>query len=300
MVEFEINIKDFEDSLVLFFGGPFEKINAYTLASCLVSVADAAKFANAQINPGYDLEVLVESFATGSFKTKISVVYHKLGNLFSAADAKSVVLGVLASHLFQITLAPDPNIQVVVNTNEVVITAGTNKVVVPREVYDATKLVERRPEFTNSIKKVFRAVAADENIQSIGIARNLKEKMPPINIPHEKFAVLAENIEKEEENLREVLETTELQIVRAILERGKRLWEFVWRGVRIPAPVLDNKFYDQFFAHKVTIAPGDVLKVRMRILQLRDPDTGIYTNSKYEVLEVLEHHPSLKQASMGF
>ena len=55
--------------------------------------------------------------------------------------------------------------------------------------------------------------------------------------------------------------------VKAVLERGKRKWEFVWRGIKISAPVSDESFYDKFFKHEITIAPGDSLKVKLNILQ---------------------------------
>jgi hypothetical protein len=62
---------------------------------------------------------------------------------------------------------------------------------------------------------------------------------------------------------RVVFEQCDLQIVKAILERSTRKWEFMWRGVKISAPVLDAQFYEQFFAHDITIAPGDELNFRL-------------------------------------
>ncbi len=59
----------------------------------------------------------------------------------------------------------------------------------------------------------------------------------------------------------------------------------------ISAPVADKRFYDEFFAHRITIAPGDALRVRLKIFQRRDPDIGVFMNESYEVLEVLEHLP---------
>lgn len=71
--------------------------------------------------------------------------------------------------------------------------------------------------------------------------------------------------------------------------------EFVWRGVTISAPVLHDGFYREFFAHEITIAPGDTLRVTLAIKQSRDPETGIYTNVGYEILEVHEHVPRVRQ-----
>jgi hypothetical protein len=64
--------------------------------------------------------------------------------------------------------------------------------------------------------------------------------------------------------------------------------------------VRDVKFHDDFAAHKITIAPGDVLKVKLLIRQRRHA-SGVYVNDPtgYEVLEVLEHVPQAKQARIS-
>tara|TARA_R110001592_G_scaffold7032_3_gene39521 strand:+ start:66022 stop:66480 length:459 start_codon:yes stop_codon:yes gene_type:complete len=90
-------------------------------------------------------------------------------------------------------------------------------------------------------------------------------------------------------------EQANLFIKRAILERSKRKWEFVWRGFKISAPVLDDHFYSDFFAHKITLAPGDQLEVKLKIYQSKDEDTGIYSNDRYEVTEVMKHIPHITQ-----
>jgi hypothetical protein len=59
--------------------------------------------------------------------------------------------------------------------------------------------------------------------------------------------------------------------------------------------VLDESFYDKFFAHSITIAPGDVLKVALKIYRQPDPDSGITINTKYEIVQVYEHLPRQKQ-----
>lgn len=100
---------------------------------------------------------------------------------------------------------------------------------------------------------------------------------------------------REEGNTRIIEEDCDLQIVKAILERGQRKWEFRWRGVKISAPVLDQNYYTEFFAHQIRIAPGDELEARLLIRQTRDQETGIYANVGYEVVRVFEHIPRMQQ-----
>src|SRR5450759_1197528 len=142
-----VDVAAFEDSFVIHFGGDFARINAYTLATTLINLADAAKAANASINPGYDIEVVVEALGAGSFRTKIRTLYERADNLFSNEVVRTIVLNVIAAFIYQHTLAPNPNVVVNVTTDEVVIEQGDTRVVVPRHIHDAMQDVERNPQF---------------------------------------------------------------------------------------------------------------------------------------------------------
>jgi len=96
-----VEIKEFEEEFVLYFGGKPNRINAYTLASSLVSVADAVKSANSLINPGYDVEVVVEAFGEGSFKVRVKTIFHGAQNLFSKENLKAIVLSVIAAYIYE-------------------------------------------------------------------------------------------------------------------------------------------------------------------------------------------------------
>lgn len=290
-------MREYEEEVVLHFGGERTKINAYTLASSLVSLADAIKEANSIINPGYEVEVLVEAFGEGSFRAKVTTTYKGLKNLFNANRLEAIAIGIITSFIYQHTLAPDTDVKVIVNDNQVIIEQGDKKIIVPKNVYDAQKEVEKSEKFRKSISNTFQAVEKDNNVTSFGFTKNMDDKEPDINIPRERFAVLSAPIELDEPQ-REIQEVAELQIKRAILEKSKRKWEFIWRGIKISAPVLDENFYKDFFAHKITVAPGDSFEAVLKIYQNKDEDTGIYTNSKYEVIEIHHHIPRYSQSEI--
>lgn len=291
-----INIKEFEDQFVLYFAGKPRRINAYTLASSLVSVADAVKSSNSLINPGYSVEVVVESFGEGSFKVNVKTIYNGAKNLFSTDNLKSITLSVIAAYIYQNTLSP--NFEVIVNSDEVIITQGDEKIIIPREVHDAVKEMEKSEKFKQSISKMFETIGKDNNVEAFGITPRMSDDVPTISIPRSQFGLLSMPPEIEE-NSREIIEVADLSILRAILERGTRKWEFVWRGIKISAPVLDDVFFSDFFAHKITIAPGDSIEVNLKIYQNRDKDVGIFTNARYEVIEVIKHIPRMKQSDMN-
>lgn len=292
-----VSIRQFEESFVVHFGSNFERINAYTLASSLVALADAAKAANAAINPGFEIEIVVEALGPGSFKAKIRAFYKSASNLFTAKSARDIVLGVIASYIFQVAFAPDQQVKVIVNTDEVLIQQGDKTIVVPREVHEAVQEVRKSPDFRESIGRVVEAAEKDPNVSSVGISSSFDDASPSIQVPRERFSSMAADATHSSDE-RELVEITELQIMRAILERSRRRWEFVWHGVRISAPVLDDMFYADFAAHRITIAPGDALEVRLKIRQRKDPYSGILLNDPngYEVLQVVKHLPRHRQA----
>lgn len=292
-----INIEEYDDEVVLHFGGERKKINAYTLASSLASIADAVKEANNVLNPGYDVEVLVEAFGEGSFRAKIKTVFKGTGNIFSKDALKTIALSVLANFIYQHTLAPDSQVVVNVSDNQVVIEQGDTKIIVPRVIYEATKEVEKSEKFKQSVSKLAKTIEKDKNIESFGFTKNINDERPDIEISRRQLAILSEPEEYAEPS-REIYEQVNLFIKRAILERSKRKWEFIWQGFKISAPVLDEGFYNDFFAHKVKIAPGDQLKAKLKIYQIKDDDTGIYSNDRYEVVEVIKHIPHIEQEDM--
>jgi len=208
-----VDIREYEEEIVLHFGGERNKINAYTLASALVSIADAIKEANAVINPGYEVEVLVEAFGEGSFRAKVKTAYKGLKNLFNSNKLESIAIGVLASFIYQHTLAPDTDVKVIVDETQVIIEQGDKTVVVPRNVYDAQKEVEKSERFRQSVSNTFQSVEKDKNVTEFGFTKNIFDKEPDISVPREKFYLILSPFELSEPQ-REIQEVAELRIIK--------------------------------------------------------------------------------------
>ena len=293
-----LDIGKFESSIVLHFDTEDTRINAYTFASTLVALADAAKAANATVNPGCEIEVVVEALGPGSFRARIRALYSSSKNLFANQVVLGLVLGVLGNYIYDRTLKADEKFTIEVKTDEVIVTRGNDRLIVPRKVYDATRRAEKNPEFVKAMTRTFGAIAADEKITSFGLVEEMESPSPVIPISRATLLSLATNV-PEDPDTRVVTEHAELQIVKAILKKSNRRWEFVWRGITISAPVLHEQFYVEFFAHEITIAPGDTLEVTLAIKQSRDPNTGIFTNIGYEVVEVHGHVPRIRQMPLS-
>ncbi len=292
-----IDCRDFDEQFVIHYGGEFHQVNAYTFASSLIALSDAIRNANHIVNPGYDIEIVVEALGPGSFRARIRAVQKGINNLFSAQDAKTVVLSIIAAMIYEHTLAPNPVPIINVSEDMVVIEQGDQKIVIPKDANNYYEEVKKSEPVRNNIARAFSVLEKDESVENFGITKSLDDPEPLITITRHQFSLLSNELIIEED-IRESIERTHLQIVRAILERSKRRWEFVWNGIKISAPVTDNDFYNEFFAHRITIAPGDSLEVNLKIIQVRNPDTGIYTNQSYEVIKVFKHIPRVEQQAL--
>lgn len=294
-----IRLDEFNDGIVIYFQTEQQRVNAYTLASALVSFADAAKAANRSINPGFEIEIVVEALASGSFRTRVNAIYSGAGNLFSAASLQAIVLSVIASFIFEAIHPPSQPVNIIIEADQVIIDRGKDRVIVPRNVYVASQEVKASSQFTSAINQAVSTIASDPGLTGLSFVPSIDSPAPEVLITKESLQAYLPRVIEEEPFQRTILETCDLQIVKAILERSDRKWEFRWRGVKISAPVTDQGFYSNFFAHRITIAPGDELQVRMKITQHRQPESNIFTNVGYEVVEVLGHTPKMEQLEIG-
>jgi len=221
----------------------------------------------------------------------------KARDLFSHQAVQAVIWGIVATHIYEKAIKTEKPPKIMVDDSLVVIEIGNDKIIVPKNVYEAKRQVEKSGRFHAAVSKVFNAAAADSNIQGLALVEEGETPQPSFLITRDKFAIF-QNERPIDESTREILEITQVEISRAILERGKCRWEFFWRGVKIAAPILDERFFDRFFAHEITVAPGDSLEVALRVIQERKPDSGIYVNVRYEVVEVYQHVPQVKQVAL--
>ncbi len=295
-----VNISQFDDALVLHFQTDGARINAYTLASTLVSIADAAKAANSTINHGYDVEVVVEALGPGSFRAKIRTVYTTANNLFSNQLLHGILLSILVTFIYEKLISVDETSKVQVDSNEVVIERGDDRLIVPRQVYNATRDAEKNPQFVKAIARTMETISVDERISGFGFVTEMDSPPPDIIIPRSAMQTFT-IVPTDDPLTRVIYERCSLLLIdKAFLKKSRRKWDFVWNGVEITAPITDDKFYSDFFNHEIAIAPGDELKVRLAITQIRDGQTGIYTNLKYAVVEVFSHAPGFRQVPLTF
>lgn len=292
----EISTEVFQDTFIIHFGVKGSRINAYTLASTLASIADAARAANAQINPGFDIEVVVEALGEGCFKATLRSIFHPIAkSIFSVETVKNIVWGVVAGYITTVTCSGG-NV-VTINNNYTVIQYEGGQVTMPKETYDYCQQMGKVPRFRDSVGHVFKTADSDPDVASISIGGIPSNDDLVFEVPRKEFGRLAATVSTEAtgDNQRIIKETTEVQYIKAYLEtkrRNSRKWGFVWRGKEFSAPMRDDAFWRKLMQGRIPMRPGDILVVILAMHQERmDPDSNIWLTKKYEILEVLDHIP---------
>jgi hypothetical protein len=283
----ELRIAEFENTIVLYFQTPEPSVNAYALAATLVALADSAKAAARTLNSGVEVEIVVEALGSGSFRAKVTAVAREAGLFVKNQVITGIVIGVLASYVYDHTLGKKEPVQVIVQTGEVIVVSGNDRLVIPRAVHDAKQLVEKDPTFVRSMDRMLSSTVIDDRVTGFGLVPSI-DSPPPEVILNRELLEMRDPLEPEPK-IRVIEEDADLYIVKAIMERSIRKWEFKWHGINISAPIKDPIFYDDFARHNFMIAPGDEFQARIAIHQKRDDLSGVYSNTKYEVLHVYRH-----------
>src|SRR5690606_24946740 len=131
--------------------------------------------------------------------------------------AAAVILGVLGNYIYERTLAVDDPIQIEIKTDEVIIKHGNDRVIVPRNVYDATRQAEKNDTFPKAVSRAFDSIANDKDISGLGLVPHINSPPPEIIISRK--AIIAASLQPiDTPNNRVVPEIVDLQILKAILE----------------------------------------------------------------------------------
>lgn len=283
-----IDLSEFnDDGFVLHFGGRTHEVDALTFGNALVSIAEAVRAINQEVNPGFALEIAIDAVGPGSFRARLKTAKKTLKNLFSLDIRRDVIIPILCALLYDKVINPDQPPQITINDDSVIIQHGDDRIIVPREAYDAKKKVEASPAVNRHIAKAMEVMENDPSVESFGIATGLRDHEPLVEFPRSMFAVIRQNASpRPEEGNRHEDKDVVVSVHKAVFERSARKWEFIWNGFRISAPILDQTFFDRLEARTVAIKQGDAFKAVLRIHQTYDKMSGNWINERYEIITV--------------
>jgi hypothetical protein len=283
------------DAIVLHFGGLPGSINARTLGEALLGFAELSYAVSDTVDPGQEVEILVEALGAGSFRTIVRRTRAHTKGLLSEG-IKNIFWGVVAAIIFEYALKPADPTQITINTTEVIIKVGKDKYVVPRLVYDASQNAQKNPAVDKGVRRTFRALEANRDISDFGMTGSIHDTRPLVQIPRSDFPLLPKTAVLEVVDERETRfrrERARLLVIKPWLNHAKRKWSFEWNGVPVSAPMSDADFLDRIDRHEVVFGAGDALDVEISFKQIFSPELGIYENdnTSYVISRVVRAVP---------
>jgi hypothetical protein len=275
-------------------------MDALTFGSALIEIAEALRAINYDLNPGYSLEVSIEALGPGSFRACLRTVKEPLRNLFSGATVVAVIVGVFTNYLYD-TLKASDEIVVQVTSDMVIVQHGAQRIIVPKEIKVLTEKIKGNSTVARHVERAMDILENDRSVTSFGLTPKLSDESPLISFPRTFFGVIRDNVNHSPENGRRSMTVDAiLSIHKAVFARSRRKWEFVWNGFKISAPILDEVFFDKLERREVSLRQGDAFSAKLRIEQLKEPLTGTWVNSQYDVLRVIDIFRKEDQLSAKF
>lgn len=163
----------------------------------------------------------------------------------------------------------------------VTLNAGGDIIIIDKQVFN---LYKDHPETTDAIDSSFSAL--EENPAITGVEMNVSGKTI-FKAKREEFSGIATSPNFENENIRHNTEMVRLTVVKPYLAPSKtRKWEFIYNGVKITAPILDEAFLDSL--DHVPFMMGTKMLVELDVLQEYDELYKTYLNKKFTVLRVVK------------
>jgi hypothetical protein len=283
------------DEVVVHYGGSFASVDAYTFANSIIALADAAGALSSTIDPDQEIEILIVALSDGSFRATLKRVKKGLGGFF-ARGAESLLWAYVA--LLLIEKSEPVNINVIVESDQVIVQHGKDRVIVPKSVWDHMPAVRKDARVEKNLSKTFEILNDDQAIKVFGLTPNIKDKVPLVAVPRSEFPrmstqsspVAAEAILSEQKK-RFRTESVRLVILKAWLKQRNRKWAFEWNGIPISAVIADKAFWEKLSRRDILIGVGDALDVMLKYEQAYDENIATYVNNhnSFEIIDVLGH-----------
>jgi hypothetical protein len=291
-----LRFDDFEDdTIVLHFGGAAGSIDAYTLAEALIGFADMARAISATVDPGTDIEILVEATGPGSYRTRIRRIKKDYGGLLAVGGA--VFWGIVSNYIYDNYVKNDPPPQITVNADGAIVKTGKYTIIISAQVQTGTEHAKQNPAVQSGLAKTFAALEADENVKDFGITGSINDPEPKFTIPRAEFPRVAQRSLPPDEvpQSRSSKRRARLFVLKAWLNHAKRKWSFEWNGEPVSAPITDIKFLDQVDRREVLLGAGDALDAELTFKQDYDKTLGVWINDpgSYVVSRVIKPVPRM-------
>lgn len=288
-----------DDGLTIVFAGDPHDLDVYTLSEALVGLADALREINQVVDPEFFLDIAVEANEPGSFITKLRL--RKFAKSPLVTIPGGILIGMLTNYLYDLAAYTKPVYRL--DGDEFVIETSTEVIKLPAKIIEHQQKVAQTPSIAKGVKKAFQAIEEDGHVDAVALYPSgapPEEARALITIPRDDFDTVIANanmaiegtrlpfeLERRRTVTQTITERTALVIVKAVLRRSRRKWQFNWKGDDISARISDPTFFTRLERRQIVIAQGDALDVELAITQILGED-NVWQNQAYEVVRVYD------------
>jgi hypothetical protein len=292
----DIRIEElFGERVVVHFGtGPdLFGINSYTFGQALLGLTATAIAVNNVVNPGEEIEIIIESDGRGSFRAALRRLTKGKAAGFFSEGAKNILWAIVATAIWEYGIKPPDKIEVHTSGDEIVIQRGTDRIIVPLKVHADAERAKKSADVRRNIVRTFTPLEANPAITDFGFTGSINDTHPIIRIPRDEFPMLLDQQVIDElppEEWRQQTMTARILILKAWINHKKRKWSFEWNGVPVSAAIVDEEFLDRIDRREYLIGAGDALDVEITVMQHYDKKLGVYVNDpkRYLITRVIE------------
>lgn len=174
-----------------------------------------------------------------------------------------------------------------------VISQGGDRTIIPRDAYEASQSLPAPERVHEQMNRAIDAVEDDPSVQSFGIAIELDDEEPVLDLKETEWANIRKNRTSAVDGAKKRVEHEEvtLSILKVVFSSKRRKWEFVWRGVKVSAYIDDPIFIANLMSGSQKVGSGDAVKAILDIGQEWDKKDKVWLNTSYAISKVIEYIP---------
>lgn len=294
-----MNNKTFREAFILQFGCKNNEISSNSLANALLSLNTIIDEINTELHTGKKIEIKVKPFQAGSFTVPFELIELVIAGMLSVPDSSYIPLIIKTlKELVEVKLKlkgeqpksieqTNENTQVTSNNGDIInISNVTGNIYVNTDVNDA-------------LNQAAQTLKSDEAIQNYELRDSKNNSL--FNISKNELKYLeGQSIQPDEtteiEKEKVIAEDAILNIFKIVFDETSK-WTFIYKGQKINARIQDDNFHNDIKMGE-RFGIGDVLEVKLQILQEYNETAKTYVNKAYEIINVIKHIPQPKQSKL--
>lgn len=295
-MNFPITDSDFK----IKFDGQQHHVDAQILISSLIHTTTVIQELNKHYHTGKKIEIKVNALEKGSFLIHIELLETALDSLktiFTKENsiyAATIISGLVGLIELKNHLKGKKSKEIKKEGNTIIIINEQNiQLNVSSDIYN---IYETNIAINDALSQNFDILDNDPAITAFEITN--KSELPYVRVDKQDFKDMSLKSEIIDENIKQIIEMTRLNIVRVSFEENLK-WDFYYRGNKVSAKITDPNFYELIDKGEA-FTKGDILEVELQINQIYEESVNTFINKSYQVNRIIKHHKREVQQKLDF